>query len=103
MGLSRWSVAAVLLRLASRSLAHGHDDGQGMDMDMGVPSGAVKDSGVEFEVEEMPSYAGLDQHQAQIFAHIALMVLAWFFILPIGKSSGTDDEEPTVDIPSLHV
>ena len=83
MGLSRWTVAAALLQLASQTLAHGHDEDHGMDMKM--PEAPHNDGG-EGEPYDMPSYAGLGQHQTQIFAHVALMVLAWFFILPIGES-----------------
>jgi hypothetical protein len=83
MGLSRWTVAAVLLQCASQVLAHGHDEGEGMDMKM--PE-VVQHNGTKVEPESMASYAGLDKHQTQIYAHIALMVLAWFFVLPVGKS-----------------
>lgn len=32
-----------------------------------------------------PTYAGLSAHSGMMMAHIAFMVLAWFFILPVGK------------------
>lgn len=32
-----------------------------------------------------PSYAGLSTHSGMMMAHIGLMALAWFFILPVGK------------------
>ena len=83
MGLSRGVVAAVLLQLASHVLAHGDDEAHGMDMIMPEMSYS---NGTEMELEDMPTYAGLGTHQTQIFAHVALMVLAWFFILPIGQS-----------------
>ncbi|ETI25031.1 hypothetical protein G647_04401 [Cladophialophora carrionii CBS 160.54] len=82
MGVSRWTVAAVLLQLASQTLAHGHDEGH--DMDMKKPEAPQHKDG-EVDPYDMPSYAGLGQHQTQIFAHVALMVLAWFFILPIAS------------------
>ena len=83
MGLSRWTVAAVLLQAASHTLARSHDEGHGMDM---KKPEALQNSDGEVAIYDMPSYAGLGQHQTQVFAHVALMVLAWFFILPIGES-----------------
>ncbi|KIY02896.1 uncharacterized protein Z520_01361 [Fonsecaea multimorphosa CBS 102226] len=83
MDLSRWAVAAALLQLASLALAHGHDE-EHHDMDMKKPE-APQNNGGEVEPYDMPSYAGLGQHQNVILAHVVLMVLAWFFILPIAS------------------
>lgn len=82
MGSFRWTVAALLLRLASTAYAHGHDDG--MDgMDMGGEKSQSQDA--ENDPYNDPSYAGLSSHSGMMMAHIGLMVLAWFFILPVGK------------------
>jgi hypothetical protein len=79
----RWSVAAVLLHLSYTALAHGHDESDdvmdGMKMDK-KPQGDLP------EWYTMDSYFGLSDHSGLILAHIVLMVLAWFFILPIGAS-----------------
>jgi hypothetical protein len=32
----------------------------------------------------LPSYSGLEAHSAHLVAHVAFMVAAWFFLLPIG-------------------
>lgn len=85
----RWTVAAVLLQLASLALAHGGDEGHGDGMDMGdmkEPEAHGDGSGKEIDHYDDPSYAGLGMHGNMILAHIILMVLAWVFILPIGMS-----------------
>lgn len=35
-----------------------------------------------------PTYFTLNIHQVEIRAHITLMILSWFILLPIGKSPG---------------
>ncbi|KIV82089.1 hypothetical protein PV11_04223 [Exophiala sideris] len=83
MFASRCATAAVLLRLAALTLAHGddaHSEGDMSGMDIAkAPSG----DGLP-DYYAMPSYAGLGMHGNMMMAHIILMVLAWFFILPIG-------------------
>jgi hypothetical protein len=83
MVLSRRAAAAALLQLAAVAYAHGHDEGMKMDMDMesSKPQQAPNDD----DPYNLPSYAGLAVHQGLLLAHIALMVVAWFFVLPIGK------------------
>lgn len=81
MSSLRWSAAAVLLQLAATVRAHGHDGGmQGMDMvdDRPEPEEDVHDPYND------PSYAGLSAHSGLMLAHIAFMVLAWIFVLPVG-------------------
>lgn len=77
----QWTVAAALLQLASTVGAHGHDEGMA-DMDNGVDNTAQDQQ--EGDPYYLPSYAGLSAHSGLMMAHIGLMVLAWFFILPIG-------------------
>jgi hypothetical protein len=80
------SIAAVLLHLISTVIAHGDEHGShdkaGMDMSGTHPSAGTD----EVDKYALPSYAGLDKHSDMILTHIVLMILAWFFILPIGKS-----------------
>jgi hypothetical protein len=78
---SRWAAAAVLLHLAAVAHAHGHDDGMDMDIAASKPQQEHNDD----DPYNLPSYAGLAEHQGLLLAHIALMVVAWFFVLPIGK------------------
>lgn len=82
MGLSRLTVAAALLSIVSLTLAHGGDEGHGMDM---KKPEHLPGNGGEVDPYDMPSYASLDQYQTQILCHVVFMVLAWFFILPIGE------------------
>ncbi len=76
-------MAAVLLQVVSIAFVHAHDEGH--DLDMKKPETSHNNAG-EFNPEDLPSYAGLGHHRTQIFAHVALMVFAWFFLLPIGTS-----------------
>ena len=81
---SRYATAAVLFQLAAQTLAHSddeHSEGGMSGMDTAkAPSG----DGLP-DYYAMPSYAGLGMHGNMMLAHIVLMVLAWFLILPIGK------------------
>jgi hypothetical protein len=86
MSSLRWTVAALLLQLASTVAAHGHDDGtDGMDMDMDMGGTKPSSEEAEYDPYNDPSYAGLSAHSGMMLAHIGLMVLAWLFILPVGK------------------
>ncbi len=40
---------------------------------------------VKSEVDYPLTYFGHSEHVAVIYSHIALMVLAWVFVLPVGK------------------
>ncbi|KAK2784647.1 hypothetical protein FQN53_008367 [Emmonsiellopsis sp. PD_33] len=70
----------TLLFLAANALAHGDDhEGKEMDMtDMGNPNNATAPA------DSPMSYFAYQKHRGTIIAHIALMIIAWFFILPIG-------------------
>lgn len=81
---SRHAIAAVLLRLAALTLAHGDDEHCEGDMCGMEKPKTPSDDGLP-DYYAMPSYAGLGMHGKMMLAHIVLMVLAWFFILPIGK------------------
>jgi Domain of unknown function (DUF2427) len=84
----RWTVAAVLLHLCSFVTAHGHDAAAGDhkmgDMDMGGGSSSpVNDP----DWYTMPSYSTLSSHSNMMTAHIVLMALAWFLVLPLGMAT----------------
>jgi hypothetical protein len=85
MAWSEWVTAAVLLHIATRVLAHGHEEDGKMDMDMGMTKPNIPPVLDPLDPENMATYAGLDQHRGAILLHITFMVLAWFFVLPIGK------------------
>ena len=77
----RTSLAAGLLYLFTSVIAHGHDATNNMTM--------TAEQAAHLLVQEanwaLPSYSGLAAHSSMMLAHIGLMVLAWFFILPIGE------------------
>lgn len=89
MGLSRLSIAAGLLTLASVVLAHGDDEHNGMDMgDMNKPERhPEQSSSQQINDYDAPSYYSLDSYGNMMMAHIVVMVAAWFFLLPIGMSA----------------
>ena len=70
----------VLLRVAHTAVAHRHDD---MAMNMTDP--AMASSTGHPAVAEPISYFQLSENSGFMLAHIALMALAWVFVLPIGK------------------
>jgi hypothetical protein len=73
---------ALLGLLVPAVLAHGDDPD--MDMDMGASNGTDTPPS---EGEYPPTYFALDEHTAAIYGHIALMVIGWVFVLPVGKIS----------------
>jgi hypothetical protein len=78
----RLTLAATLLQLTSFVAAHGGDGHASMDMDMGNMNNGT----VTVPDSSLPSYAGLSAHSGLMLAHIALMVAAWMFVLPVGRS-----------------
>jgi hypothetical protein len=85
----RWSVAAVLLQLSSAVLSHGHDEHAGESTDgmkMGAAHSTLPADGEEWRNwYTMDSYSSTSEHSRMVVAHIIFTVLAWFFVLPIGK------------------
>lgn len=65
--------------LASSAMAHGDDDMNMDGMKMGEADKPLP------EAQYPPTYFALVDHRAAIYSHIGLMVLAWVFILPVGK------------------
>lgn len=69
--------AVLLLELAPITLAHGDEH---MDMSAhDAPQPQLHDGG------EPGSYWSLSEHATLMYCHIALEILAWVVILPIGK------------------
>ena len=80
------AAAAVLLQLLPFVVAHDDEHGETMAMDMSANSApAPKPEG-----EGSQSYWSLSEYAALMYWHIALEILAWVVILPVGK------------LPSLH-
>lgn len=84
MVFSRTTFAAVLLQLSVSVFAHGHD-GNMNDMDMGEGHSLAQPPVGQASSDQPTSYFDLSAHSRTMMAHIGLMVLAWFFILPVGK------------------
>ena len=72
----------AVLGLVPAALAHGGDDDMNMDMGMGADTPADQPLP---EGEYPPTYFALGEHTAAIYGHIGLMVIAWVFMLPVGK------------------
>lgn len=81
------ALVAVLGALPS-VLAHGddHEGGMDMDMDMGSASNADAPPEIGPEPESMATYFSFPDHKTTIYAHIALMIVGWVFVLPLGES-----------------
>jgi hypothetical protein len=78
------AAAAVLLQLLPFVVAHGDEHGETMAMDMSANSAPA------LKPEGEGSYWSLSEYAALMYWHIALEILAWVVILPVGK------------LPSLH-
>lgn len=85
MAPSKVTVAACLLALAALVLAHGDEHTEAGGMDMGMGNGSDTSATTVPEQYKLASYVGLAQHQHLMAVHIVLEVLAWFFLLPLGK------------------
>ena len=93
----RVSASALLLTAVLASRAHAHSDaaatGMGMGMGMDMDGDGDMDTGMGEAGHEQsasqypPTYFAHPGHVGVIYAHIALMVLAWVFVLPIGMYS----------------
>ncbi|KUJ14738.1 uncharacterized protein LY89DRAFT_735815 [Mollisia scopiformis] len=74
--------AAVLLGLLSVVVAHGHDEDMNMDMGVARPT-IVSTTAPPTSVPVPVTYWNYGEHQGLLTAHIALMTVAWIFVLPI--------------------
>lgn len=78
---------AALLALAPLALSHGDDNDTSMGMDMPnspLATPAATPTMTANLTSEL-SYFSYPDNKAWIWAHIALMIIAWCFIAPIGK------------------
>ena len=78
------SVALVLLEVIPPALSHGGDHGSrtigAKPAGISLPNSNATPTGASES-----SYFAHTDHRALILSHIGLMVVAWFFVLPIGK------------------
>jgi hypothetical protein len=80
---------AALLALAPLALSHGHDDDTGMGMEMSSSPTATPAATptMTADLTYGLSYFSYPDYKAWIWAHIALMIIAWCFIAPIGTKN----------------
>ncbi|OIW26401.1 hypothetical protein CONLIGDRAFT_706645 [Coniochaeta ligniaria NRRL 30616] len=71
--------SVAVLGLVPAALAHGDED---MNMDMGMGANSTADQPLPEDSYPL-TYFALDEHTAAIYGHIALMVIAWVFMLPV--------------------
>jgi hypothetical protein len=79
----RLSILAALVWACSAVMAHGGEE----SMDMGMAKEPPKPDFDSYP----PTYFALADHAGLIYAHIAVMVISWVFLLPIGKYTFAGD------------
>lgn len=85
------TVLAAALLLVSLANALPHDEHESMDMstDMKMDGGMGMNQTLAAEAPNdstaVMSYFSYGKHTGSILTHIILMVLAWCFVLPVGK------------------
>jgi hypothetical protein len=77
--------ASVLLVSIANALPHGDDESMEMDMGMNMGDTAKSEPHRDANDESPMSYFAYSKHSGAILAHIALMIIAWCFVLPTGK------------------
>ncbi|KAL2811078.1 hypothetical protein BJX63DRAFT_422569 [Aspergillus granulosus] len=78
---SRAALAALFLASIASALAHGDDHEMDMNMDMDMSS-SHEHTQTDANDNSPMSYFAYGKHTGWIVAHIALMVVAWCFVLP---------------------
>lgn len=84
--------AAALLALAPVVLAHGDDEnmdmgGMGMDMSSSHSEAPTATPTMTADINPELSYFSYPDYKVWIWSHVAVMVVAWCFIAPIGMKS----------------
>jgi hypothetical protein len=79
--------ASFLLISIANALPHGDDESMEMDMGMNMEDTAKSEPPKDANDESPLSYFAYGKHSGTIMAHIALMIIAWCFVLPTGKKS----------------
>lgn len=88
-------VTAALLLLGALPPSLAHDDGGHMENSVEVkafPSTSVHElNAMNSSVALSQSYFTYPENSTLLGAHVVLMVVAWLFILPVGKVDTSDD------------
>lgn len=82
----RLGLFLLLLTVGVAAQPHGNEHGSmGMHGNMGSANGPLANATAKAAESSGPiSYFAHGEHFGAILTHIVLMVLAWFFILPVG-------------------
>ena len=87
-GLSNFA-GLLLLGAVPLALAHGDESNEsgmdGMGAEMAHLTSASSVAALNSSTVDQQSYFTYQKHGGLMLAHIALMVVAWFFVLPIGE------------------
>lgn len=73
--------ASFLMALAS---AHGSDDSHSSMPSMTNMDGMTMEDQQPANITYPPTYFAHPEHSGLIYGHIALMIIAWVFFLPVG-------------------
>ncbi|GIJ92226.1 hypothetical protein Asppvi_011203 [Aspergillus pseudoviridinutans] len=74
--------ASFLLVSIANALPHGDDESMEMDMGMNMEDTTKSEPHKDANDESPMSYFAYGKHSGTIMAHIALMIIAWCFVLP---------------------
>jgi len=87
--LKHFQLACTLvLGISSLVVAHGHDDNNDMNMDLGVstmPTSHISPQQNATMIAEPETYFQYGAHWVLLMSHIVIMTIGWVFILPVGK------------------
>lgn len=81
--LLRALAAVALLAALPAVLAHGDDEAE-MDMGDGMDMGDMEQGEPQPSPDGYETYFAHHDHATKMYAHIALMTISWFMVLPIG-------------------
>ncbi|KAJ6050099.1 hypothetical protein N7444_006815 [Penicillium canescens] len=83
---TRVALAAIVFASLATALPHGDDESMDMGMDMGASTAVPQPTTTAAHAtpDGPMSYFAYGKHSSSIIAHIALMVLGWCFVLPVG-------------------
>lgn len=80
--------ALAVVQGLPRVLAHGHDDSNVMEPTSGLGADLMNatSTSMNMKAPQPPqSYFSEPNHSGVLLAHIVLMTIGWFFVLPVGE------------------